>query len=135
MVQFPRWGCRSLKVSPLLVYKLVKGLPVAFTPLIPCRHVGLQFCDVVVTQHDGFLLVVIFEDGGEEVTGRLAFRITHGEDGSVGTFGHELVLQTVATAVASDDTADFPELEVVQELTTRYAYLAHEQLIDVAGGS
>jgi hypothetical protein len=43
------------------------------------------------------------------------------------------VLQTVATAVASDDTSHFPELEVVQELTTRYAYLAHEQLIDVAG--
>ena len=104
--------------------------------LVPRRHVGLKLRNVVVAQHDGFVIVVvIFKDGWEEVAGRLAFRVTHGKDGSVGTFGYELVLQAVATAVASDDTADFPELEVVQELTTRYTYLAHEQLIDVAGGS
>ena len=102
---------------------------------VPCRHVGLKFRNLVIAQYDGFLLVVIFEDGWEEVAGRLALRITHGKDGGVGAFGYELVLQAVATTVASDDTADFPELEVVQELTTRYAYLAHEQLIDVAGGS
>ena len=103
--------------------------------LIPCRHIGLQFCNIVITQHDGFLLVVIFEEDGEEVTSGLSIGVAHGEDGGVGAFGYELVLQTVAPAVASDDTADFPELEVVQELTTWYAYLAHEQLIDVAGGS
>ena len=80
---------------------------------VPRHHVGLKFGDVVIAQHDGFLLVFIFEEGGKEVASRLAFRVAHGEDGCIGTFGHELVLQAVAPAVASDDTADFPELEVV----------------------
>ena len=84
------------------------------TLFVPRHHVGLKFGNVVIAQHDGFVVVVvIFEDGWEEVTGGLAFRVTHGEDGGVGAFGYELVLQAVATAVASDDTADFPELEVV----------------------
>ena len=106
------------------------------TLLVPRHHVGLKFGDVVIAQHDGFVVVVVvIEDGGEEVASGLALGVAHGEDGGVGAFSYELVLQTVAPAVASDDTADFPELEVVQELTTRNAYFAHEQLIDVAGGS
>ena len=65
MVQYHRWGCRSLKVPPFIWYKLVMGLPVALTPLVPRHHVGLQFGYVVIAQHGGFLLVVIFEEGGD----------------------------------------------------------------------
>lgn len=109
MAQCPRWGCRSASCRLLYGINLSEGYL-----FVPCRHVGLKFGDVVIAQHDGFLFVVVtFEDGWEEVAGRLALRITHGEDGCISTFCHELVLQSVSTAVASDDTADFPELEVV----------------------
>ena len=79
-------------------------------------------------------LVVIFEEHWEHVFGCLAFGVAHGEHGGESAFGHELVLQAVAVTVASDNTADFPEAEVVKEFTTRDAYLAHEQLVDVVSG-
>ena len=54
-------------------------------------------------------------------------------DGSVGAFGEQLVFQGVTASVASDDAPDFPEADVVEELTTGYSDFAHEQLIDVVG--
>lgn len=85
---------------------------------------------------DGWLIVVIIvEKHGKRVGHGLALRVAHGIDGGVGTFGHELVLQAVAAAVAPDDAAYLPEADVVEKFTTRDAYLAHEQLINVAGGS
>lgn len=45
------------------------------------------------------------------------------------------MLQRVAAAVASDDTAHLPELKVVKEFTARDAYLAYDELVDVVGGS
>ena len=80
---------------------------------VPRHHVGLKFGDVVIAQHDGFLLVVIFEEGGKEVASRLAFRVAHGEDGCIGTFGHELVLQTVSTAVSAKNAVNLPPLQSV----------------------
>ena len=84
---------------------------------------------------DGRLAVVIIvEDHGEHVGSGLALRVAHRVDGCVGTLGHELVLQPVAAAVASDDAAHLPEADVVKKFTTGDANLAHEQLVDVAGG-
>ena len=60
--------------------------------------------------------------------------VTHSVDGGVGTFCHELMLQTVTVAVAANDATDFPELYIVEELMTGDSYLAHEQLVDVVGG-
>jgi hypothetical protein len=47
---------------------------------------------------------------------------------------HELVLQAVAAAVASDDAAHLPEAEVVEEGVAGDSYLAHEQLVDAVDG-
>jgi hypothetical protein len=46
-------------------------------------------------------------------------------------FGDELVRQTVALSVATDDAVDFPELQFVEELMARDAYLTNKQLVDV----
>jgi len=40
----------------------------------------------------------------------------------------------VAVAVAADDAAGLPELELIEELAAGNAYLANEQLIEVVGG-
>lgn len=85
---------------------------------------------------DGWLVVdvVILEDLREHIGNGLSFWVSHGIYGSVGTFSHQLMLQPVAVAVAANDATDFPESEVVEELTTGDTYLAHEQLVDVVGG-
>ena len=84
---------------------------------------------------DGWLVVVVIvEKHGEGVGHGLALRVAHRIDGGVGALGHELVLQPIAAAVASDDATNLPESDVVKELTTWDANLAHEQLINVAGG-
>ena len=84
---------------------------------------------------DGRLVIVIFvEEHGEYVFHSFALRVTHGVSGGVGALGYELMLQSVALAVASDDTANLPEAEVVEEFMARDAYLAHEQLVNVVGG-
>ena len=75
---------------------------------------------------DGRLVVVIVvEEHREYIFHSFALRVTHGEAGGVGTFGEELVLQSVALSVASDDTAHFPEANVIQKLTAGDAYFAH----------
>ena len=96
-----------------------------------CLEVG---CFVV---GDGWLIadVVILKYLREHVADGLALWVSHRIDSSVCAFGHELVLQAVAAAVASDDAADFPKLDFVEKLSARDAYLAHEQLVDVVGGS
>ena len=82
----------------------------------------------------GIVVVVVLEERWEDVAWGLSLWVAHSEHGGVGAFCHELVLQAVAVAVASDDAAHLPEAEVVEELTTGDAYLAHEQLVDVVGG-
>lgn len=82
----------------------------------------------------GFFFVVVLEEHGEHIPNGLALSVAHGIGGSIDTLCHELVLQAVAAAVASDDAAHLPELEVVEEGVMGDAYLAHEQLVDVVGG-
>ena len=38
-------------------------------------------------------------------------------NGGIDAFGKQLVCQSIALAVASDDATDFPEAEVVEEFT------------------
>ena len=80
----------------------------------------------------GFVVIVL-EEYGEHILHGLALSVAHGIGGGIDTLCHKLVLQAVAAAVASDDAAHLPELEVVEEFTARNAYLAHEQLVDVVG--
>ena len=81
----------------------------------------------------GFV-VVILEEHGEHVLNGLSLCVAHGIGGGIDTLCHELVLQSVAAAVASDDAASLPEAEVVEEGVTGDAYLAHDQLVDVVDG-
>ena len=82
----------------------------------------------------GFIVIIILEEYGEHILHGLALSVAHGIRGGIDTLCHELVLQAVAAAVASDDATRFPEAEVVEEGVTGYSNLAHEQLVDVVDG-
>ena len=82
----------------------------------------------------GFVVIIVLEEHGEHILNGLALCVAHGIGGGIDTLCHELVLQSVAAAVASDDAASLPEAEVVEEGVTGDSYLAHEQLVDVVGG-
>ena len=45
------------------------------------------------------------------------------------------MFQVITLAIASFDASHFPEADVVEEFMARDADFAHEQLIDVVGGS
>jgi hypothetical protein len=86
---------------------------------------------------DGWLIVdviIILEYLREHVGNGLAFWVSHCVDGSVCTFSHELMLQAVTLAVASNDAPCLPERHFIQELTTAQTYLANEQLVQIVGG-
>ena len=80
-----------------------------------------------------FFLFII-EDVGKHVSDSLTLGVAHGIDGGEGAFGKKLMLQVVAPAIAPDDAQHFPVVYLIEELTARDAYLAHEQLVDVVGG-
>jgi hypothetical protein len=73
-----------------------------------------------------FVFVVIIEDLREHVADGLALGVAHQMDGSVDVFGYELMEQAVSTSIAVEDEVGFPIAQIVQELTSRYAYFAHE---------
>ena len=100
---------------------------------VPCVHLGLEFGDFLICYVGGFavVIVVILKQTGEEVFDGLAFAIPHGVHCSEHGFGDELVRETVALAVASDDAIDLPECNLVEELMARDSYLTNEQLVDV----
>jgi hypothetical protein len=81
---------------------------------------------------DGWLIVdviIILEYLREHVGNGLAFWVSHCVDGSVCTFSHELMLQAVTLAVASDNSACLPEGYLVKEFLSADSYFANEQLI------
>ena len=109
----------------------------AVSPLflsIECIHYGLKLCYVFSRDWRFVVIIVGIEEHREHVGHGLALGVAHDIPGGVGTFGNELMLQSVALTVASDDTTNLPEAEVVEKLTAGDAYLAHEKLVDVVGG-
>lgn len=92
------------------------------------RHLVLSYLRLVL------IFLVILKQHGEHVGDGLTLRVARGIDCGKYALGHELVFQLVAVAVASDDTANFPERDVVQKLVPTDAYLANDQLVDVVGG-
>lgn len=44
------------------------------------------------------------------------------------------MIQSVALAVATDDTTDFPKTNIIQELMTTDSYLANDQFVYIVGG-
>jgi len=97
-------------------------------------HQLLQFLTFLIGERWRGYIVLILKNGGEHVFDRLPFRVAHCESRCIDAFGHQLVFQKVAAAVSFDDAANLPELDVIEKLTTRDAYFAHEQLVDVVGG-
>ena len=78
---------------------------------------------------DGWLIVVIviiLKYLWEYIGNCLALGVAHGEHGGVGTFGHQLMLQPVALAVAHDDEVNLPQPQIVQKLVAVVAYLAYD---------
>ena len=88
-------------------------------------HEVLQFLGFLVA--DGWLdVVVIIEDLRKHIVDGLALGVAHRMDGGVDVFGYELMEQAVATSIAVEDEVGFPIAQIVQELTSWYAYFAHE---------
>lgn len=55
-------------------------------------------------------------------------------DAGIYHFSKQLVGECAALAIASDDAADLPEREVIEECVVVDSYLANEQLIYIVGG-
>ena len=85
------------------------GLALVVHAVHECLEVG---CFVVC---NGWFIVdvVILEDLWEHVGNGLTFWVSHRVDGSKGTFSHQLMLQSVALAVAANDATCLPEADVV----------------------
>ena len=84
--------------------------------LVHTGHEFLKLCCIFIA--DGRLIVdVIFilKYLRENVGNGLSFRVAH-----------ELVLQSVALAVTHDDEMNLPQPQIIQELVTIIAYLAHD---------
>ena len=98
------------------------GLALCVHSFHECLEVGcFVFCD-------GWLIadVVILEDLREHIGNGLSFRVSHGIDGSKGTFSHQLMLQPVALAVTANDATCLPECHFVQEFMPAQSYFANE---------
>ena len=89
---------------------------IRLVPRVSFCYKLLELCHVFLTNGRLFVVIVCVEYHWEHVGYGLTFRVTHGVDVGVDTFGEELVLQRVALAVAPDDAAYLPEAEVIEEL-------------------
>jgi hypothetical protein len=96
----------------------------------------LELCYFFVCYVGWFAVVIVrvLKEHRKEVFDGLAFAISHGVHCSEHGFGDELVTQPAPSAVASDDAQHFPITQFIQELMRTDTYLAHDQLVDVAGG-
>ena len=103
---------------------------------VPCVHLGLEFDDFLVCYVGGFAVVIfgVLKEHREEVFDGLSFTIPHRVHCSEHGFGDELVTEAAPSAVATDDAQHLPIAQFVQELMRTDTYLAHDQLVDVAGG-
>lgn len=71
------------------------------------------------------MVIVILEKLWKDVTDGLSLGVAHGEHGGKGAFGHKLMLESIAVAVATDYAANLPEAKVVEEFTTWDSDFAH----------
>ena len=101
---------------------------------VVCVYISQQVVHIFLGEWRLVVVIVVVEKHREHICYGLALGVAHDVDCCVDAFGHQLVLQQVTAAVASDDATHFPEAEVVQELTAGDSDFAHEQLIDVVGG-
>ena len=81
-----------------------------------------------------FIVIVVIKQHREHVLYCLALCITHYVNGCIYYLCEELMLQCVTATIASDDTLDVPELQIVKKGVMSNTNFANDQLIDVAGG-
>lgn len=130
----------SMKVPPLLVIKLVRGLLLrcclGFGVLLN-HHLAEAFHFCVGWQVGGLAVLGALPREGDPFgggLGRLALFHTHAV---VDLMGHESRLfpaLVVAGIVASDDALHLPPSQVEEKLMSAESYLAHEQLVKFVGG-
>ena len=103
---------------------------------VPCVHLGLEFGDFLICDGGGFAVVIVrvLKEHREEVFDGLAIAVPHRVHCSEHGFCDELVPEPAPSAVASDDAQHLPIAQFVQELMRTDTYLAHDQLVNVAGG-
>lgn len=80
------------------------------------------------------VVVIVLEEHWEHLLRGVAFRTTECVGAGEDVLCDELIQEMVTLAVSSDDATGFPELDIIEELTTRDSYLANEQLVEVVGG-
>jgi hypothetical protein len=81
-----------------------------------------------------FVVIFVVKQHWEHVLYCLALCVTHYVDAGIYHLCEELMFQYVSPAIASNDALYMPKLQVIQKCVMSNAYLANEQLIDVAGG-
>ena len=100
-------------------------------------HLILQFLRFFFC--DGWLVyvfVVIIEYAWKHFLNFLSiiFPIWIGIFCGIDNLCQQLVLQTVALAIAANDATYLPETNIIQELVSANSYLANEQLKQIVGG-
>ena len=100
--------------------------------LVDVSHEFLKLVDVLLAHFYAFFGVAV-EVHGQPLQ-RCLVAAAHAEERPIGAQSEQLVMKYVSLAIPSYDATCLPEGDVVQKLTTRNAYLANEQLIEVVGG-
>ena len=98
-------------------------------------HQLLQFLLLSFSEWRCWLFVfIILEQHREHILDGLAFGVSHCVDAGIYHFSEQLVGESAALAVASDDATDLPECEVIHKGVVVDSYLAHEELVYLVGG-
>ncbi len=71
-------------------------------------------------------VVVIFKQPRKQILYGLSLLVAHRVNACVHHFGKQLVSESAALAVASDDAPNLPEREVIEECVVVDSYLANE---------
>ena len=122
---------------PYVVYQEKSEASKCLAFCVQRRHLILQFLCFVFC--DGWLIyvfVVILEYAWKHFFDFLSiiFSVWIGIFSCIDKFSHQLMFQTVALAVAADDTTHLPESDIIQELMTADSNLANEQFKQIVGG-
>ena len=130
----------SMKVPPLLVIKLVRGLLLrsclGFGVLLD-HHLAEAFHLGIGWQVGGFAVGGALPREGDPFgggLGRLALFHTHAVVDLVGHQSRLFPALVMAGIVASDNALHLPPAQVEEKLTTAESYLAHEELVQFVGG-
>ena len=96
-------------------------------------HLCLHLTYLIIAD-GGFVFIKVVKIEVKDVGGTFLFWVAHTEHRGPHLHTLKLIVKDVSPLVALDDASGLPTAYLIQELTPWYAYLAHEQLIEVEGG-